>query len=245
MSIITTPGNGTAFTTAELILNFERLAYLSTQHGDEPEPDPIVPVPDTEYTLLDVYNDVYRNVPNYIEQHGKRLIWNMNRIRKVYQSLPGVTDAEWDQLIILMSTSAVNEEAIIAWIYNSVDLNASLTVTEVKYAISKLVTCINVEVSLMNKWFNLSLIKFDETQLFIALDDANLALAETELSNLAAIAHAITDYAVPNLVPKVDIRPEDANVVVDRLVNYSSTGYLPDTIVTSPWSPYNTNSVLI
>jgi hypothetical protein len=231
MSIITIPGNGTAFTTAELILNFTRLSYLSTQHGDEP-----VPLPDQVYTLIDVYNHVFWNVPNYIENHGRRLIFNVNRIRKSVLALPGVTDAEWDQLVILISTSVVNESAITDWLDNSVDVNG-LTLTVVTELIIQMTKIINTEVSLMNKWFSLSLVKFDETQLLIAIETENAALVETELANLNAVSHAITDYAVPMLEPLVIIRPEDSAVVVDRLINYSDNMYHPDTVLTSPWLP--------
>jgi hypothetical protein len=230
MSIITTPGNGTAFTTAELIINFERLAYLSTQHDDEPVPDPIVP--SAEYKVIDVWNDVYRNVPNYVEHHGKRMIWSLNRMRASIISISSVSDADWDLLVSYINETPTNTTALETW------LRANITsIPSLKISLAALFDVININIKLVNQWFNLSISEVNYTELFLALDAQNEAWYNNQVAIINATLQAHTDAYNGNLVQIVNPRAMDDAVVVDRLVNYSNVKFLPNTVVTIDWIP--------
>jgi hypothetical protein len=198
-------------------------------------------IPGTQYTLLDVYNDVYGNVPNYNESHGERLIWNINNLRKSGGLLYGLQSAEWDESATLISTLTLNELIITEWVNNNI---SSLTIPLAITFVSRMAKVINSEIRLMNTWFDLSLYEFDKTNLLVAIESGHELSMQTELAYFAAVAHSITDYAVPMLEPLVNITSA-STVIVDRLTEYSTTGYTPNTIVTSPWFPAGTTSVII
>jgi len=226
MSIITIPGNGTAFTTAELIINFERLDYLSTQHGDEPVPDPIVP--SAEYTLLDVYNDVYRNVPNYAEHHGKRMIWAINRLRE--KGVIVFTDAEWDLLVSYNSAEPQNTAGI-EQLFNT------LSISEFKLFHQAYVDLCNVRVKNFRKWFNISLNVFDTTNLYSALTNGNQQAYDAEVIVWQGVVDAFNAAREDYFLPIVNIRPMDDDATDNRLINYSNVKFLPNTVVTIDWIP--------
>jgi hypothetical protein len=248
MSIIITPEDGTAFTTAELTHNFERLAYLSTQHGDEPEPDPIVPdpiVPSAEYTLHDVWNNVFRNVPNWTTYMSKIRIWDKNITKNMFRSFPGVTDAEWDALVLLLVDDATPDGAITDWLDNSVNASA-FTKTHLKDMIDVIITILNRgNKKILNVCFNLTLSKFtssDKAQLFLAIDNlvAGDDLANDpyyiKLDNLIAEHDPAWDQY---MLPLLDERAIDIEAAIDRLTVHKNEAFAAGKIVTchTDWTP--------